>query len=126
MRASAMEEYMSPYTKTVVQLLAVTLATVGTGMISSVADAEDLSVGGIYGGVWADSIREGFLKPFGEQSKVQLKIEEGISGVTLAKLRQQKENPQFDVVWMDRIVSDQAIKDGLIEPITATALTNAP
>ena len=72
------------------------------------------------------SIREGFLKPFGEQSKVQVKIEEGISGVTLAKLRQQKDSPQFDAVWMDRVVSDQAIREGLIEPVTPSALTNTP
>jgi putative spermidine/putrescine transport system substrate-binding protein len=85
---------------------------------------ESLSIGGIYGGVWADSIRESFLKPFGAKNNVQLKIEEGISGVTLAKLRQQKDNPQFDVVWMDRVVSDQAIREGLIEPITPAALTN--
>lgn len=83
-----------------------------------------LSVGGIYGGVWADSIRAAFLQPFGSKSGVELKIEEGISGVTLAKLRQQKENPQFDVVWMDRVVSDQAIREGLIEPISLDALNN--
>jgi putative spermidine/putrescine transport system substrate-binding protein len=65
--------------------------------MGSVASAQQtVSVGGIYGGVWADSIRASFLEPYGAKSKVQLKIEEGISGVTLAKLRQQKDNPQFD------------------------------
>jgi putative spermidine/putrescine transport system substrate-binding protein len=83
-----------------------------------------LSVGGIYGGVWADSIRAAFLEPFSKKSGVQLKIEEGISGVTLAKLRQQKDDPQFDVVWMDRVVSDQAIREGLIEPVPVDELTN--
>lgn len=87
---------------------------------------ESLSVGGIYGGVWADSIRGAFLKPFSDSSKINLKIEEGISGVTLAKLRQQKDNPQFDVVWMDRVLSDIAIREGLIEPITPASITNLP
>jgi putative spermidine/putrescine transport system substrate-binding protein len=105
----------------------VTMAIISATSTSGAARAEEaLSVGGIYGGVWAESIREGFLKPFAEQSKVQLKIEEGISGVTLAKLRQQKDNPQFDVVWMDRVVSDQAIREGLIELITPAALINMP
>src|SRR5215813_11377162 len=124
-----MEEPMSSLLqrKRIASVLAATLATASIGAFSSAAQAQDsLSVGGIYGGVWADSIRDSFLKPFGEQSKVQLKIEEGISGVTLAKLRQQKDNPQFDVVWMDRIVSDQAIKEGLVEPISPAALTNTP
>ena len=110
----------------IASVLAATLA-VSVGAFSGATQAQDsLSVGGIYGGVWADSIRDGFLKPFGEQAKVQLKLEEGISGVTLAKLRQQKDNPQFDVVWMDRVVSDQGIKEGLLEPISPAALTNMP
>ena len=65
-----------------------------------------------------------FLNPFGAKSGIKLQIEEGISGVTLAKLRQQKDNPQFDVVWMDRVVSDQAIREGLVEPISPESLTN--
>jgi putative spermidine/putrescine transport system substrate-binding protein len=98
-----------------------------TVSLAPAALAQDtLSVGGIYGGVWANSIRDSFLLPFGSKNNVQLKIEEGISGVTLAKLRQQKDNPQFDVVWMDRVVSDQAIREGLIEPIDPASLTNLP
>lgn len=100
--------------------------SISAGALSPATAQDTLSVGGIYGGVWADSIREAFLKPFGASAKVELKIEEGISGVTLAKLRQQKDNPQFDVVWMDRVVSDQAIREGLIEPIDPASLTNMP
>lgn len=108
-------------------LAIVTAALLGlSAPAPSVAEAQTLSVGGIYGGVWADSIRAAFLQPFGSKFNVQMKIEEGISGVTLAKLRQQKDNPQFDVVWMDRVVSDQAIREGLIEPISPKALTNMP
>jgi len=104
---------------TAVSVLAATMS------LTPAASAQDsLSIGGIYGGVWANSIRESFLNPFGSKNNVQLRIEEGISGVTLAKLRQQKDNPQFDVVWMDRVVSDQAIREGLIEPIDPASLTN--
>jgi putative spermidine/putrescine transport system substrate-binding protein len=87
-----------------------------------VAAQDSLSVGGIYGGVWADSIRACFLDPFAEQEGATLSVEEGISAVTLAKLRQQKGDPQFDVVWMDRVVSDQAIREELIGPIPEEAL----
>jgi putative spermidine/putrescine transport system substrate-binding protein len=104
-------------------------ALAGTMAASSTVAApvhaqQTLSVGGIYGGVWADSIRAAFLEPFGKKAGVEVRAEEGISGVTLAKLRQQKDDPQFDVVWMDRIVSDQAIREGLIEPIPPEALGN--
>ncbi|MEZ5843885.1 MAG: ABC transporter substrate-binding protein [Hyphomicrobiaceae bacterium] len=104
--------------------LAVATALAFVPMATNAQAQDTLSVGGIYGGVWADSIRKAFLNPFGEAAKVKLKIEEGISGVTLAKLRQQKSNPQFDVVWMDRVVSDIAIREGLIEPITPASITN--
>ena len=97
-------------------------ATLLFGTAAPVAAQESLSVGGIYGGVWADSIRASFLDPFAEQQGVTMRVEEGISGVTLAKLRQQKDDPQFDVVWMDRVVSDQAIREGLVAPISEDAL----
>ena len=107
------------------------LALLGAvGLIMSAAAPayaqKSLSVGGIYGGVWADSIRASFLDPFAKASGTQMRVEEGISGVTLAKLRQQKDSPQFDVVWMDRVVSDQAIREGLIESLDSAALTNLP
>ena len=106
---------------------AITAMVAAVAVFSGPVGAQELlSVGGIYGGVWADSIRKSFLTPFGAKMKVQLKIEEGISSVTLSKLRQQKDNPQFDVVWMDRVISDMAIREGLVEPITPASLTNSP
>jgi putative spermidine/putrescine transport system substrate-binding protein len=96
------------------------------GMVSAPLAAQELNVSGIYGGVWADSIRSSFLKPFEDSSKIKLNIEEGISSVTLAKLRQQKDAPALDVVFMDRIVSDTAIAEGLVEPIDPKALGNMP
>lgn len=87
---------------------------------------ETINVSGIYGGVWAESIRTAILTPYQQKSNTKLNIEEGISAVTLAKLRQQKAAPALDVVWMDRIVSDTAIAEGLVEAIDPAALTNMP
>src|SRR5437867_1361454 len=86
---------------------------------------ETLSVGGLSGGIWAESFRTALITPFGQQFKVATKSEEGISAVVLAKLRQQKGNPQFDVVFMDRGVSDLAIREGLVEPVSATVQAGA-
>jgi putative spermidine/putrescine transport system substrate-binding protein len=87
---------------------------------------ETLSVGGLSGGIWAESFRTALITPFGQQFKVATKSEEGISAVVLAKLRQQKGNPQFDVVFMDRGVSDLAIREGLVEPVSAAVQAGAP
>src|SRR5262249_26773061 len=72
------------------------------------------------------SIRAAILTPYQQKTNTKMNIEEGISSVTLAKLRQQKSDPALDVVWIDRIVSDQAILEGLVEPIDAAVLTNLP
>jgi putative spermidine/putrescine transport system substrate-binding protein len=85
--------------------------------------AQELQVGGIYGGVWADALRTAVIQPFAAKQGVKVNAEEGISTVTLAKLRQQKGNPQFDVVWIDRVVSDSAIQEGLVERIDPAALS---
>jgi putative spermidine/putrescine transport system substrate-binding protein len=96
-------------------------------LVSGAAAAQDtLNVGGIYGGVWADSIRAAILTPYQEKTNTKMNIEEGISSVTLAKLRQQKSAPALDVVWIDRVVSDQAILEGLVDTIDPAVLTNLP
>lgn len=110
------------FKRSVVGIASALAVTVLSGPLA----AQELNVSGIYGGVWAESIRSSFLKPFEESAKAKLNIEEGISAVTLAKLRQQKDAPALDVVWMDRIVSDTAIAEGLVEPIDPKALTNMP
>jgi putative spermidine/putrescine transport system substrate-binding protein len=86
--------------------------------------AETVSVGGLSGGIWAESFRAAILQPFEKAAGVQVKSEEGISGVTLAKIRQQRDNPQFDIAYMDRGISDQAIREGLVEPIDPASLTH--
>jgi len=95
------------------------------GLHASVSSAQEvLKVSGIYGGVWADSIRNAILKPFEAKFGVKLEIEEGISAVTLAKLRQQKGSPALDVVWMDRIVSDNAIVEDLVDRVDPARIPN--
>jgi putative spermidine/putrescine transport system substrate-binding protein len=92
----------------------------------SVAAQESLSIGGLSGGIWAESFRGAIIGPFGQQAGVNVKSEEGISAVTLAKVRQQKSNPQFDIVFMDRGVSDLGIREGLFETVSPSVMTNAP
>ena len=62
--------------------------------------------------------RNAIIKPFGQKFGVETKSEEGISAVTLAKVREQKGNPQFDIVFIDRGVSDLGIRDGLFEAVS--------
>src|SRR5437764_252042 len=97
------------------RLMGAFVATTVVAAISAAPAAaqETLSIGGLSGGIWGESFRNAIITPFGQQFKVQMKSEEGISGVTLAKVRLQKDNPQFDIVFIDRGVSDLGIRDGL-------------
>lgn len=104
--------------------IAAALVGVVLSFRSPVQAAETLYVGGIYGGVWAESITKAFLKPFEEKFGVKIQAEEGISAVTLAKLRQQKGSPALDVVWMDRVLSDTAAVEGLVDRIDPAKIPN--
>ncbi|MFN0043773.1 MAG: ABC transporter substrate-binding protein [Alphaproteobacteria bacterium] len=106
------------------QAVGVVIGLMAASVVSGPLAAQELNVSGIYGGHWAEGIRASFLKPFETSAKAKLNIEEGISSVTLAKLRQQKDSPALDVVFMDRIVSDTAIAEGLVEPMDPKAFTN--
>ena len=100
---------------------------VALSLLAAASSAQDtINVSGIYGGVWADSIRAAILTPYQQKSNAKLNIEEGISTVTLAKLRQQKAAPALDVVWMDRIISDTAIAEGLVDAMDPSAFSNMP
>lgn len=91
------------------------------------ATAQDtLSIGGLSGGIWAQSFRAAIIQPFGQANGMTVKSEEGISAVTLAKVRQQKGNPQFDIVFMDRGVSDLGIREGLFETVSPSVMSGAP
>lgn len=96
------------------------------GFCGQAAAQQALSIGGLSGGIWAESFRQAIIKPFGQKFGVSMKSEEGISAVTLAKVREQTGNPQFDVVFIDRGVSDLGIRDGLFDAVSPAPLTNMP
>ena len=59
-------------------------------LVGNALAQETLSIGGLSGGIYAETFRAALITPFGQQNKVTMKSEEGISAVVLAKLRQQK------------------------------------
>jgi putative spermidine/putrescine transport system substrate-binding protein len=80
----------------------------------------------VYGGEWGEAISRAILRPFEEKTGIRIVVEPGVSTVTLAKLRQQKDNPVIDVAWMDGGISEIALSEGLVETLDVRRLANVP
>lgn len=94
------------------------------GMLSSPAAAQETLTIATYGGEWGAAMQACIIEPFTKETDIRIIPEPGISGVTLSKLRQQKDSPTFDVVWLDGGVSEVAAKDKLLHALTVDALPN--
>jgi putative spermidine/putrescine transport system substrate-binding protein len=79
----------------------------------------------LYGGRFGEGIREGSIKAFQQATGGRVLEEQGVSMVTLGKLRQQKGNPAIDVAWIDGGVSELAQAEGLVDAIDLGALPHA-
>ncbi len=94
-------------------------------VVASRAAAEGQITVAIYGGRFGEAIREGSIKAFQQNTGAKVLEEQGVSTVTVGKLRQQKGNPSIDVAWIDGGVSEQALAEGLVEPVDLGALPHA-
>jgi putative spermidine/putrescine transport system substrate-binding protein len=73
-----------------------------------------------YGGVWESSWKKAFFDPFTAQTKIQVKP---VAGVSFAKLKAQVQSRNFDwdVINLGDVEYAQAVLEGLLEKVDATA-----
>ena len=90
---------------------------VAAGAFATVAAAEDSITVATYGGEWGAAMQACIIDPFTKDTGIKVTPEPGVSGVTLSKLRQQKDAPSLDAVWIDGGVSEIAAADGVVAPI---------
>lgn len=109
---------MTPqYARITTATAALLLATLNTAV------ADTLTVA-TYGGEWGDAIKACISTPFEKASGNTVIPEPGVSGVTLAKLRQQAGNPTIDVAWLDGGVSELADAAGVVDGMSVGAVPN--
>lgn len=87
--------------------------TTAVTMAAQTAYSANLTVA-TYGGEWGDAIRDCITAPFAKATGHTVTPEPGVSGVTLAKLKQQAGNPTIDVAWLDGGVSELAAEAGVV------------
>ena len=77
-----------------------------------------------FGGDYEKIHRELVITPFEEMYNVKVEVVTAYSADTLAQLRAQKDNPQFDVVHFSGGLEHAAAAEGLLSPIEPGELTN--
>lgn len=93
-----------------------TAILIGALSIAGLSHAANITVA-TYGGEWGDAIRDCITQPFTKASGHTVTPEPGVSGVTLAKLKQQTDKPSIDVAWIDGGVSELASEAGVLDEL---------
>lgn len=93
-------------------------------LAASPATAQQELVINSFGGSYEKLHRELVITPFEKKYNVKVKVVTSYSGQTLAALRAQRANPQFDVVHLSGGLEAIAAKDGLLAPIKPSELSN--
>jgi putative spermidine/putrescine transport system substrate-binding protein len=87
------------------------------GGAPTLSQAQESITVATYGGEWGAAMQACIIDPFTKHTGIRVVPEPGVSGVTLNKLRQQKNAPTLDAVWIDGGVSEITAADGLLAPI---------
>lgn len=98
---------------------AVTLAALAHG-----ASAQETLTINSFGGSYEQTHRDLVITPFEEMYNVKVEVVTAYSADTLAQLRAQKDNPQFDVVHFSGGLEHAAAAEGLLSPIEPSELSN--
>ncbi len=99
---------------------------IASGLIfqTQMANAQESITVATYGGPAGDATKTCFFDKFTQQTGIRVIPEPGGSGVTLAKLEQQRSNPTIDVAFMDGGISELADAAGVLAPIDPAKVPN--
>lgn len=93
-------------------------------VFTGTASSQETLVINSFGGSYEKTHRELVITPFEKAHNVTVKVVTAYSSDTLAQLRAQKDNPQFDVVHFSGGLETPAAAEGLLAPIAPEELSN--
>lgn len=93
-------------------------------LVMTPASAQEVLRINSFGGIFEEVHQRLVIKPFEEKHNVRIEVVTLYSADTLAQLRAQKDNPQFDVVHVSGGQEIVAAAEGLLEPIQPSELSN--
>ena len=104
--------------------LGVMVTAMGLIALGGAAAAQGTLVINSFGGAYEKIHHELVIEPFEKANNVEVKVITAYSSDTLAQLRAQKDNPQFDVVHFSGGLETAAAAEGLLSPIEPSELSN--
>ena len=103
------------------------LSAIGAASLVAIAhhaSAQETLTINSFGGAYEKIHRELVITPFEEMHNVKVEVVTAYSADTLAQLRAQRDNPQFDVAHFSGGLEHAAAAEGLLSPIEANELSN--
>lgn len=88
------------------------------------ASAQQALVVAAFGGKHGETLQKCVIQPFIDKTGTKVTVDQGVSTVTVSKLKQQRDKPSLDIVWLDGEVSQAAESDNLFAPIDPAQLPN--
>ncbi|MCS0495691.1 ABC transporter substrate-binding protein [Ancylobacter sp. MQZ15Z-1] len=98
--------------------------TLAASLAATPVLAQDSLVVAAFGGKHGETLQKCVIKPFMDKTGVRVTVDQGVSTVTVSKLKQQRDNPSLDIVWLDGEVSQVAEADGLFADIDPAKVPN--
>ncbi len=102
-----------------------------SSMATSEAAAEEGASGegrtlvvGVWGDIQEELVREFVVAPFEEETGATVELILGGSGDRFSKLYAEAENPSMDVMYLSVAQTEQATRDGMLEPVDPAVVTN--
>lgn len=88
------------------------------------AGAQDALVVAAFGGKHGETLQKCVIQPFIDKTGIKVTVDQGVSTITVSKLKQQKGNPSLDLVWLDGEVSQVAEAEGVFADIDPAQVPN--
>ncbi|ADH90787.1 extracellular solute-binding protein family 1 [Ancylobacter novellus DSM 506] len=98
--------------------------TIAVSLAAVPAVAQDSIVVAAFGGKHGQTLQKCVVQPFMDKTGTKVTVDQGVSSVTVAKLKQQKASPSLDVVWLDGEVSQAAESEGVFAEIDPAQVPN--
>lgn len=92
--------------------------------LAAPALAQDALVVAAFGGKHGETLQKCVIQPFIDKTGTKVTVDQGVSTVTVAKLKQQRANPSLDIVWLDGEVSQAAESENLFAAIDPAQVPN--
>lgn len=96
------------------------LAALGIAPVS----AQESLVVAAFGGKHGQTLQKCVIDTFTAKTGIKVTVDQGVSSVTVAKLKQQKGNQSLDVIWLDGEVSQAAESEGVFQDIDPAKVPN--